>query len=244
MKTIEVTIPVLNEEERLEDGVDRSFAFLNQNNLTHWRVVIADNGSTDATQRLSLALCERYSERLQYLCLDERGVGIALRASWSQSSADIVGYMDVDLATDVAHLLEVDALFQSGESRIVNGSRLLPDSRVADRTLLREITSRGLNVVLKYWLGVGFTDAMCGFKFLERPIALQLLDRTPKMRDWFLSAEMLVKAEWAGVPIREIAVNWQDDPRSKARVGDLARQYLGHIQRLRREKRAWQWQIP
>ena len=36
--------------------------------------------------------------------LEQRGRGRALRRAWTESRADVVAYMDVDLATDLAHL--------------------------------------------------------------------------------------------------------------------------------------------
>ena len=49
-KTLDVVIPVLNEERALADSVNALAAFLSNNlNDYEWAVVVADNGSTDAT---------------------------------------------------------------------------------------------------------------------------------------------------------------------------------------------------
>lgn len=237
MKTLsfEVTLPVLNEEPQLRQGVMQSLAFFDRHGLDGWRLVIADNGSEDATPRIARELCTESPDRVRYLRIPERGVGLALRHAWTDSAADVVGYMDVDLATDLAHLLQVERLFADGEAAVVNGSRLLPDSRVTGRRLIREITSRGLNLIMRATLKTGFTDAMCGFKFFQRELALALLADIPRIPDWFVAAELLVRAEWRGTRVREVAVQWTDDPNSKAKVAKLTRQYLRHIHRLRQE---------
>ena len=49
MATVEVVIPVLNEEHSLGRCIDTLSAFLRDNLPHEWRIVIADNGSTDAT---------------------------------------------------------------------------------------------------------------------------------------------------------------------------------------------------
>lgn len=231
----EVVFPVLNEEKRLPAGVRRTLEFLEGNMQEMWTVVIADNGSADATKEVSQRLVDESSGRLRYRKIAEPGVGGAIRDAWNSSKADVVGYMDIDLATDLRHLKDVEELFYEPAVAVVNGSRLLPTSRVAGRPAVRAATSRGLNLLMKSILRVGFTDAMCGFKFFRRGIAVSLLEDIPTIPDWFVAAELLVRAEWVGYSVREIPVYWEDDPNSKARIGKLAKQYLGHIARLRRE---------
>jgi glycosyltransferase involved in cell wall biosynthesis len=234
---IEITIPVLNEEDRLQQGVESTIRFLHENELRDWGVVVADNGSDDCTPDIAARLCEAYPDNVRYLRVEQRGVGAAIRSSWTNSNARVVGYMDVDLATDLRHLIDVAHRFQRETVLVVNGSRLLPGSIVRNRSLLRETTSRGLNLIMRFGLDVGFTDAMSGFKFIERGLAIELFDTIPQIPDWFVSAEMLVKAEWRGISIEEIPIHWTDDSRSKADIGQLASQYLRHIKRLRQEKR-------
>lgn len=236
--SFEITIPVLNEESTLEHGIRESLNFFDRHGLGAWRLVIADNGSQDATPDIARELCREFPGRVRYLRIPERGVGLAIRHSWNDSDADVVGYMDVDLATDLNHLLDVKRLFVESAATVVNGSRLLPDSRVIGRKPLREITSRGLNMIMRYVLKCTFTDAMCGFKFFKRELALELLHDIPRIPDWFVSAELLVRAEWQGDRVQEVAVTWTDDSNSKAKVGKLTYQYLGHIKRLRKEMRA------
>lgn len=234
----QITVPVLNEEERLKSGIDETIEFLRKKNLLDtWSIVIADNGSTDRTPGIGQELAKTHPHSVSYMRISAKGVGLAIRESWLQSDADIVGYMDVDLATELNHLIDVARCFESIGTHVVNGSRLLPDSEVIGRTLKREITSRGLNIIMRVALGVQFTDAMCGFKFFRHETAVQLLESIPVIPDWFVSAEMLVRAEWLGLTIEEIPVKWTDDPNSKAKVGKLAKQYLGHIHRLRQERR-------
>lgn len=231
--TFEVTIPVLDEERIIEKSVTTIITYLSSHGLDNWKVAIADNGSTDNTPSIAHGLCRSYPERLRYLRLDQRGVGLALRHSWIASVSDIVGYMDVDLATDITHLREVQCLFGRPNVHIVNGSRLMTGSKVIGRSISRELTSRGLNLIMPAVLHNKFGDAMCGFKFFNRKLALDLLKDIPVIPDWFVAAELLVRAEWRGYHVHELPVTWTDDPCSKANIKQLVLQYLGHINRLR-----------
>jgi hypothetical protein len=95
-------------------------------------------------------------------------VGLALKTSWQQSQADIVGYMDLDLATDLTHFLQAYNALNSEGFDLVYATRLHRKSRVIGRTVKREITSRVFNTILRVYLGVRFSDGMCGFKWLKR----------------------------------------------------------------------------
>ena len=65
-----------------------------------WRITIADNGSTDDMPRIGRELAEKYPD-VFYTRIEQRGRGRALKRVWSESDADIVGYMDMDLSTDL-----------------------------------------------------------------------------------------------------------------------------------------------
>lgn len=181
---LEITIPVLNEEETIRDKIKEMIDYTQKNILNKNIVfIIADNGSTDKTEQYSMELIKKYNN-LKYIKLPEKGVGLALRTSWSESKADYVGYMDLDIATDLNALLTVIDELEKG-TKIVNGSRLLKESEVINRTLLREITSRGFNFLLKLILKIKFTDGMCGFKFFDRKVAQELINTGIDTKGWF-----------------------------------------------------------
>ncbi|MCB0528041.1 MAG: glycosyltransferase, partial [Saprospiraceae bacterium] len=62
--TFEVTIPVLNEAETLNRQIHTLHHFLSQHfqEREQWRIVIADNGSTDDTPHLAEALSDELRE--------------------------------------------------------------------------------------------------------------------------------------------------------------------------------------
>ena len=106
-QSVEITIPVLDEEDELEQNIIRILQFMRKEFLDKkdWSIVIADNGSADRTQEISKRLVRENCE-LKYIRLEKRGVGLALKTSWQRSEADIVGDFDLDLATDLIHLPE------------------------------------------------------------------------------------------------------------------------------------------
>ncbi len=238
-RSVHVTFPVLNEEAQLEASILEMLRFCKAHQIENFDICIADNGSTDGTERIGRDLQARF-DNVKYLRLSEKGVGLALKAAWSQSQADYVGYMDLDLSTDLKHFKEVYDLVQPERSpTIIVGTRLATGAKVEKRTLFREITSRCFNLWLRLNLGVGFTDGMCGFKFVERNFYNKLATQFEFMDGWFFATELAVRVEWTGGKTVDLPVHWVDDADSKssAQLFHLIWQYLIGIERLRREKK-------
>lgn len=236
--TFEVTIPVLNEEETLAKQVRVLHNFLSRNfpDKNQWSIVIADNGSTDRTPEIALGLGEELPE-IRLVKVPEKGVGLALKTSWSASRADMVGYMDLDLATDLQHFVQAYNAIASEGFDLVYGSRLHPRSKVIGRTLKREITSRVFNWILKIYLGTRFSDGMCGFKWLKREHVKPLMEGGAVSNGWFFSTELLTIAEWKGLKMCELPVKWTDDAaNSKVNIPRLAKQYLNAMAILKKRR--------
>ncbi len=226
--SFDVTIPVLNEAETLERQVLILHEFLRKHfpQPGQWRIVIADNGSTDETYAIAERLHAQHADIVP-IRVPRKGVGLALKTSWGQSQADMVGYMDLDLATDLPHFLEAYDAIANGGYDIVYGTRLHPKSKVIGRTLKREITSRAFNLILKLYLQVGFSDGMCGFKWLKREVYPPLHEAGAVSDGWFFSTELLTIAECKKLKIKELPVQWTDDvTSSRVKIGPLAKQYL------------------
>ena len=121
--SINLLFPVLNERLRLRNGIEKSMAYLKENVTIPFQLMILDNGSDDETPEIGRELEEKYPEAT-YVRINERGVGIAFRKGIELNNSDIVGYMDIDLSTDLKYLSKTIALFQENpELQYVNGSR-------------------------------------------------------------------------------------------------------------------------
>jgi putative flippase GtrA len=229
MPEIDVVVPVFNEQEALERSIRRLHRFLSDGFPFSWRVVIADNASTDDTPAIAARLA-RELPAVESLRLERNGRGRALRAAWSESRARVVCYMDVDLSTDLRALLPLVAPLLSGHSDLAIGTRLANGARVV-RGARRELISRTYNQLLHTALRTRFSDAQCGFKAVRRDALDGLL---PAVRDdgWFFDTELLVLAQRRGLRIHEVPVDWIDDPDSRVRIVRTAIDDLRGIARL------------
>jgi len=230
MLDVEIVVPVFNEEVALESSVRRLHRFLSAEFPFTWRIVIADNASTDGTP----AIAQRLAAMLpgvQSLRLERKGRGRALRAAWSTSEARVVAYMDVDLSTDLRGLLPLVAPLLSGHSDLAIGTRLAHGARVV-RGPKRELISRSYNSLLHAVLRARFSDAQCGFKAARTDaLGAGLLDA---VRDdgWFFDTELLILAQRRGLRIHEVPVDWVDDPDSRVKIVRTALDDLRGVARL------------
>ena len=227
--TVDIVIPVYNEEQGLPDTIRTLSEYLGENLSNPWRIVIADNASTDDTGPVSKALCERYPG-VHYLHLPQKGRGRALRTAWLDSAADIVCYMDVDLSTDITHLPELLGPLESGYD-VAIGSRLSRGSAVT-RGLKREFISRAYNLLVRSMFFTGFDDAQCGFKAMTRSAADAIVPRIQN-NNWFFDTELLIIAAKRGYRIKVVPVSWRDDPTSTVNVAKTAAEDIKGLLRLR-----------
>lgn len=231
-----ILFPVYNERLRLEQGIRRTVAYMDRWMKGRYVLTIVDNASTDETPEIAGRLCREYAQ-VKYQRLEEKGVGAAFRAGIRCNEAPIVGYMDVDLSTDLRHLKQVWNIFQTNpDVGMVNGSRWNRRSRVYGRKWYRMLTSYGLTVLLKLGLELRASDAVCGFKFFRRQIAQDLiLEAGNHENGWSYIIELLLRAERGGINIAELPVHWKDDYRSTVHVCQQIRNYCQQIRRMRKK---------
>lgn len=229
---LEILFPVLNEHLRLEKGIRKAASYVEKEIEIPCRLTIVDNGSDDDTPEIGRRL-EAEFPSVRYMRLEERGVGIAFRRGVEASTADIVGYMDIDLSTDLSYLKKTISGFEEDTSLdYVNASRFAKESVVTGRKWYRKITSKGLLVLLKCGLGMKSTDAICGFTFLRREKALELVKECYPDNGWFYMIEFLLRAERHGMKIYDMPIVWTEDYDTTVKIGKTIRNYLKNIRRL------------
>lgn len=231
---VNIVFPVLNEERRLEKGIRRTESFLRQHREIDAVVTIADNGSTDRTLEIIRSLAAEY-DNIRYISLSQRGFGLAFREAVKQNECEIIGYVDVDLSTDIRYLKNVLAGFEKHEDiDVIKGNRLSKKSQVNGRKASRNITSVGLDMLIKLTFGVHVSDTMEGFQFFRKECIDELLKVSSQDNGWFYCAELLIRGEKMGYRIAELPVVWNDDYDTKVDVIKLVMNYLERIFSLKK----------
>ncbi len=239
---LNILFPVLNEKLRLERGIDKCVKYLRKLSSTEgtvlepgtYRLTIVDNGSDDETPRIGRMLEEKYEE-VEYIRIEERGVGIAFKTGVAHSNARIIGYMDIDLSTDLKYLEYTIRMFdEKPYVKYVNASRFHKDSKISGRKWYRKITSAGLLVLLKIIFRMRCTDAICGFTFMRKDVADRLIGRCSDEKGWFFMIELLLRAEREGIGIIDMPVEWKEDYDTTVSIKKTIRNYIVNIVRLKK----------
>lgn len=212
---VNITIPVFNEETILPSSIATLHTFLREHCRFEWEIVIANNASTDSTLEVARRLSSEL-DGVRVVHLDQKGRGRALKRVWTESRADILSYMDVDLSSNLYAFPPLIEALISGGFDLGTGSRLLKGS-TTKRSFKREVISRTYNILVKLFFFTKFSDAQCGFKAITKEAAAKLL---PKIEDtgWFFDTELLVIAEKTGYRIFDLPVSWVEDLDSRVKI--------------------------
>ncbi len=230
-KSVDIIIPVLNEEDQLESSVLALRDFLIAACPYRWQIVVADNGSKDRTPEICQDLKARFPGEVNFERLEMRGRGRALRTAWLKSSADVLCYMDVDLSTNLRALPPLLAALMHSDYDLGTGSRLMHGA-IVTRQWKRELISRTYNTIIRVLFWHRFRDAQCGFKAITREAAHKLIPQV-KDNEWFFDTELLLKAERQGYRIFEVPVEWIEDLGTTVKIFKTAWQDLSGLLRVR-----------
>jgi glycosyltransferase involved in cell wall biosynthesis len=212
---VSVVLPAYNEASKLESAVKQVTHALDEFTRSY-EVIIAEDGSTDGTDRVAAELAEKYPFVKRLHGEKRLGRGTALKKAFKQSSGEVLVYMDLDLATNLEHLKAlVDAVDSEGYD-FATGSRLLPESNVK-RSRTRNVASKTYNFMVRRLLGSKVKDHQCGFKAFRRESLMVLLDEV-RANHWFWDTEVLVRGCRRGYRIKEIPVSWKGGRETKVRL--------------------------
>ncbi len=230
-----ILFPVYNEEDRLENGITKTIAFIEKHMKDFdYVLTIVDNASEDRTEEIAKGLAKKY-ERVNYIRIEEKGVGAAFRAGVAKNECEIIGYMDIDLSTDLRYLLSVRHIFEDNKDiMMINASKQAKGSRTIGRKWYRNVTSKGLTLLMKASLNMKSSDAICGFKFFRKDFLRTLMDEADASENgWFYIIELLIRAERSGCDIVELPVVYTEVEGGHVNVVNQTLNYMTNINKLR-----------
>lgn len=227
---LSVVLACYNEEETLE----ASFHELRQTLLLldrTFEILFVDDVSQDGTRGLIDKLVAQNRDMdLRVLLHDvNKGRGATVTDGFRAARGAIAGYLDIDLEV---HCRYIPSLVQAIES----GADVATVRRIYAfqfRALDRYFMSRGYSWLVRQFLGTVLRDTETGFKFFRRERLLPIIERIEDPR-WFWDTEFMIRAERAGLQIREIpgAYVRRDDKTSTVRGLRDSASYFARLMRF------------
>jgi dolichyl-phosphate beta-glucosyltransferase len=241
--SLTIILPAYNEEERLGSALDELFGYLGRHGETgrdgapgaarlpaDVRVLVVDDGSTDATAELVRARAEMVltttsgAPLLALLAVTHGGKGAAVRDGMLAAQTDLMVFADADMATPPDQLpLLVEAL---ADHDLALGSRIQPDGSDMRRTQsgFRRRLGWAFHALASIWSAGHVQDTQCGFKGFTREAAHDLFGRQ-EITSIVFDVEVIYLARRRGYRIAIVPIRWSDKRGSRmhARPGLAAR---------------------
>ena len=201
-----VTIPCHNDEKFIETAVEAVEKWINEVE-EKYLIIIAEDGSVDNSNKISSELASINNKVIHIHDDLKLGRGKALMNSWEHYNAEIYAYLDCDLATDMKYFPELINYIKDGYD-LSTGSRYI-EGAICDRPILREISSKVYNSIIRVFFHDNVLDHQCGFKAFSKKMVDYLLDHYT-FSDWFWDTEAIVLANRNGFKVKEFPVIWRE----------------------------------
>jgi glycosyltransferase involved in cell wall biosynthesis len=157
---------VYNEEDNLE-RVEKELLAYTKIATKKTAILLVNDGSSDKSQELIEAICQR-NEAFNYILFEEnRGLSAAIKAGFDYVETPLLGYIDSDLQTAPE---DFNLLLQHiGEYDLVTGVR-------ADRkdTFVKNMSSKIANGIRRTFTKDGMDDTGCPLKVIKSDYAKRI----------------------------------------------------------------------
>ena len=201
-----ILMPCLNEAETLAACINKANTYLKESGV-HGEVVVADNGSTDGSQKIA----EEHGARV--VNVPEKGYGAALIGGCNGARGKYVTMGDADDSYDFLHLAPFVEKLREGYD-LVMGNRFKGGIEPgAMPPLHRYLGNPVLSFIARLFFPCKIGDYHCGLRGYNRESILKLGLVTTGME---YASEMVVKATLNHLKIAEVPTTLKKDGRSHA----------------------------
>ncbi|MCI9530618.1 MAG: glycosyltransferase family 2 protein [Lachnospiraceae bacterium] len=201
-----ILMPCLNEAETLAACIRKAKTYLQESGV-HGEVVVADNGSTDGSQKIAEA------EGARVVHVPEKGYGAALIGGCNGALGRYVIMGDADDSYDFLHLAPFVEKLREGYD-LVMGNRFKGGIEPgAMPPLHRYLGNPVLSFIARLFFPCKIGDYHCGLRGYNREAILKLGLVTTGME---YASEMVVKATLNHLRIAEVPTTLKKDGRSHA----------------------------
>ncbi len=221
---LSVIIPAYNEERHIVATLTDIGRYVRRQPYDS-EIIVVDNTSTDRTVQFVEQL--RYEmPNLRLIRETRRGKGRAVTTGMLTAAGDYRLFMDADNSTTIEHLDVMMPYFNKGYE-VVIGSIAVAGARVArgSEPLWRVILGKLGNKWIQVFAVWGINDTQRGFKVFTAQAVKDIFPRLTVF-GWGFDIEVLALAKKFGHKIREVPVNWKNDPESRVSIWAYPRTLL------------------
>jgi glycosyltransferase involved in cell wall biosynthesis len=156
---LSIIIPLLNEEESLQELHDWIKTVMEANNYLY-EVIFIDDGSNDKSWEIIAQLCEANSNIKGIRFLRNFGKSQALHAGFAKAQGDVIITMDADLQDSPEEIPELYDMIVNDNYDLVSGWK----KKRYDAVVAKNLPSKLFNWAARKTSGVQLNDFNCGLK--------------------------------------------------------------------------------
>jgi len=202
---VSVVMPCLNEAETLATCIKKAQAFFERENIDG-EVVIADNGSTDGSQKIALDL------KARVINVPEKGYGNALKGGIKEANGVYVMMGDADDSYDFSNMMPYISKLREGYD-LVMGNRFKGGIKKGAMPFLhRYLGNPVLSFIGRLFFNIPIGDFHCGLRGFTKEAFYKMNLRTTGME---FASEMIVKASLENMKIAEVPTILSPDGRTR-----------------------------
>lgn len=205
---LSVVMPCLNEADTVGTCIEKAFRAMRSADI-HGEVVLADNGSTDASKQIAQSLGARTID------VSEPGYGAALMGGIEASQGRFVIMGDADDSYDFLEIpafvdkLRLDFDLVQGCRLPRGGGRVMPG---AMPPLHRWVGNPILSWLVRQMFRIPINDVYCGMRGFTRELYDRLDLRSPGME---FATEMIIKSGLHGASMTQVPITLHPDGRQE-----------------------------
>jgi glycosyltransferase involved in cell wall biosynthesis len=223
---LSIVIPAYNEDQRLPKTLAAIVEFL-KSKPYRAEIIVVDDGSTDHTAAAVTAARENFPELRLLSNNGNRGKGFSVRHGMLEARGEIALFTDADLSTPIEEAGKLLAALRDEGYEVAIGSRAVDRNLIeVHQSLVREQAGIFFNRMVRWIMGIPFSDTQCGFKAFRMPRSRVIFEQQRVERFGF-DPEILFLAVRRGLRVAEVPVRWSHDSASKVNVAaDGLRMFL------------------
>lgn len=211
---LSVIIPAYNEEKRIGGTLKSIDGYLVRQNYDYEILVVSD-GSSDNTANLTRSLEPQIRGLRLIENKENHGKGYVVRQGMLEARGDLRLFTDADNSTSIDHLDKFIPYINDGFD-VVIGSIAVKGHKVAlgSEPVWRRVLGKLGNLFIQIMAVPGIHDTQRGFKLFTSKAVQDIFPKLTITR-WGFDVEALALARKFGHKIKEVPVDWKNDPNSK-----------------------------
>jgi len=224
LKLLSVVIPARDEEGCIASTVAHLHLELHLHNIAH-EIIVVDDGSTDRTAAIIIALGEDMPEARLVTNGPQHGFGRAIACGLQQMNGDAAVIMMADESDDCRDVVRYWNKLNEGWDAVF-GSRFMKGGGVIDYPWLKLRLNRIANLFIRLLFGVSLNDTTNAFKAYRRTV---IEGCKPMLSAHFnLTVELPLKTMIRGYAWSVIPITWRNRRTgvAKLKIQEMGSRYL------------------